>query len=85
MLIMLENETEEFKALADKVTKEFSANEIVENLDTYIKEAINDGVVRFLCVGYDVESSKKAIEIAEKYEFRKKMAKPPLFFQNAFI
>jgi len=41
---------------------------ILENLDTYIKEAINDGVVRFLCVGYDVESSKKAIEIAEKYD-----------------
>ena len=38
MLIMLENETEEFKALADKVTKEFSANEIVENFIKMAKE-----------------------------------------------
>ena len=38
MLVMLENETEEFKALADKVTKEFSANEIVENFIKMAKE-----------------------------------------------
>ena len=38
MLVMLENETEEFKALVDKVTKEFSANEIVENFIKMAKE-----------------------------------------------
>ena len=38
MLIMLENETEEFKALVNKVTKEFSANEIVENFIKMAKE-----------------------------------------------
>ena len=38
MLIMLENETEEFKALADKVTKEFSANEIVSKFIEMAKE-----------------------------------------------
>ena len=36
MLAMLENETKEYIELADKVTKEFSANEILEN---YIKMA----------------------------------------------
>ena len=36
MLAMLENETAEYIELADKVTKEFSANEILEN---YIKMA----------------------------------------------
>ena len=38
MLIMLENETDEFKALADKVTKEFSANEIVAKFIEMAKE-----------------------------------------------
>lgn len=41
---------------------------ILENLDTYIKEAKEAGVSKFLCIGYDVESSKKAVEIAEKYD-----------------
>ena len=38
MLAMLENETDEFKALADKVTKEFSANEIVAKFIEMAKE-----------------------------------------------
>lgn len=38
MLIMLENETDEFKALADKITKEFSANEIVSKFIEMAKE-----------------------------------------------
>ena len=38
MLTMLENETDEFKALADKVTKEFSANEIVSKFIEMAKE-----------------------------------------------
>ena len=38
MLTMLENETDEFKALADKVTKEFSANEIVAKFIEMAKE-----------------------------------------------
>ena len=37
-------------------------------LDTNIKNAINKGINKFLCVGWDIESSKKAIEIAHKYE-----------------
>ena len=41
---------------------------ILENLDQYLLEAKNDGVVMFLCVGWDLESSKKAVELAEKYE-----------------
>ena len=38
MLTMLENETDEFKALADKITKEFSANEIVAKFIEMAKE-----------------------------------------------
>ena len=41
---------------------------IFSNLDQYLKEASDMGVTHFMCVGWDVESSKKAIEIAEKYE-----------------
>lgn len=40
---------------------------IYENLDFYIQNALNKGVKKFLCVGYDLESSKIAIEIANKY------------------
>lgn len=40
-----------------------------DNLDIVIKEAYNKGVKRLLCVGFDLESSKKAIEIANKYDF----------------
>ena len=41
---------------------------ILENLDKYLLEAKNDGVVKFLCVGWDLESSKLAVELASKYE-----------------
>ncbi|MDY4936922.1 MAG: TatD family hydrolase [Candidatus Onthovivens sp.] len=40
---------------------------IYENLDFYIQDALNKGVKKFLCIGYDLESSKIAIEIANKY------------------
>ena len=40
---------------------------IYENLDFYIQDALNKGVKKFLCVGYDLESSKIAIDIANKY------------------
>lgn len=39
-----------------------------DNLDLYIKEAKERGVTKFLCVGYDYESSLEAVEIASKYE-----------------
>ena len=38
------------------------------NLDEYIKEAQKKGVKKFLCAGWDIESSKKAVEIAHKYK-----------------
>lgn len=40
----------------------------IDNLDKYINEAKECGVNEFLVVGYDYDSSLKAIEIAEKYE-----------------
>ena len=42
---------------------------LFKNLDNYLKEALNDGVSSFMCIGYDLESSKKACEIASKYDF----------------
>lgn len=39
-----------------------------EDVDTLINNARNKGVTKFLCIGFDVESSKKAIVLAEKYD-----------------
>lgn len=39
-----------------------------DNLDEIINEAIDSGVLRMIVVGYDKDSSFKAIEIANKYE-----------------
>lgn len=36
--------------------------------DEYIKEAKENNVTKFLCVGYDLESSLAAVNIANKYE-----------------
>ena len=41
---------------------------LMANLSHYLLEAKNAGVTKFLCIGYDIESSKKAIELANKYE-----------------
>lgn len=38
-----------------------------DNLDQIINEAINTGINKMVVIGYDYESSKKAIEISEKY------------------
>jgi len=33
-----------------------------------IKATFDSGITKFMCIGYDLESSKKAVEIAEKYD-----------------
>ncbi len=40
-----------------------------EDRDKLIKEIYESGVINFITAGYSVESSKKAIEIANNYEF----------------
>lgn len=40
-----------------------------EDREEVIKEIYNSGVTCFITAGYSVESSKKAIEIAQKYDF----------------
>lgn len=40
-----------------------------EDREQLIKETYNSGVTKFIVAGYDIESSKKAIEISEKHEF----------------
>ena len=42
-------------------------NKYNENLDQIIKDAINNGIKKMIVIGYDFLSSKKAVEIAEKY------------------
>ena len=37
--------------------------------DEIIKKTYEEGVTKFICAGYDIESSKKAIEIAKKYDY----------------
>lgn len=39
-----------------------------DNFEEHFKEMLDSGVKYFVCPGYDLESSKKAIELAEKYE-----------------
>lgn len=39
-----------------------------DDLDEIIKATFEEGVAKFMCIGYNIESSKRAIEIAEKYE-----------------
>ena len=37
--------------------------------DKIIKDTYNEGVTRFICAGYDIDSSKFGLEIANKYDF----------------
>ena len=46
----------------------FNDERIYQDFDKFFNEALKQGVKRFLCIGYDVESSKLAIKIAEKHE-----------------
>ena len=39
-----------------------------DDREELIKNTFESGITKFMCIGYDVESSKKAIEISEKYE-----------------
>ena len=34
-----------------------------------IKQTFEDGITKFICAGYDIESSKKSVEIAKKYPY----------------
>ena len=46
-----------------------NSEEYTNNLIDLLNNAKNKGVTNFLCIGYDVESSKKAIEIADQFDF----------------
>lgn len=37
--------------------------------DDIIKSTYQEGISKFICAGYDIESSKKSIEISKKYDF----------------
>lgn len=39
-----------------------------EDLEEIIKATFDSGVTKFMCIGYDLESSKKAIKIAKSHE-----------------
>ena len=40
-----------------------------EDLENIIKSTYNDGITKFVCAGYSLESSKKSLEISKKYDF----------------
>lgn len=40
-----------------------------EDREKIIKATYEAGISRFMCIGYDLESSKKALEIAKNYDF----------------
>lgn len=40
-----------------------------EDREQIIKDTYKDGITKFVCVGYNIESSKKALEISKEYEF----------------
>lgn len=46
-----------------------NSNELYVHLDEVINEAIANNVKKFIVVGYDLNTSKLAIELANKYEF----------------
>ena len=41
---------------------------LLNDIDSLINNAKEKGVNKFLCVGFDINSSKKAIELANKYD-----------------
>lgn len=46
-----------------------NSNELYQKIDEVINEAVSNKVTEFIVVGYDLETSKLALEIANKYPF----------------
>ena len=46
-----------------------NSEQLYENRDEFIKHALDNQVVMMVVVGYDLESSKKAVEIAKEHSF----------------
>lgn len=44
-------------------------SDVYDNVEKVIKEAVDNGVKKMLVVGYDLETSKKAVKIASKFDF----------------
>jgi len=44
-------------------------DKVYENYEKTINEALSENVVKMMVIGFDLESSKRAVEIANKYEF----------------
>ena len=44
-------------------------SERYENIDLIIENALKNNVTRMIVVGYDLQTSKKAVDIANKYDF----------------
>jgi len=40
-----------------------------EDREQLIKDTYDDGITKFVCAGYNIESSLEAIELSQKYEF----------------
>ena len=40
-----------------------------DDLEQIIEETYKSGVTKFICAGYNIESSLKSLDISKKYEF----------------
>ncbi len=46
-----------------------NSEQLSQDVDFFVQNALNNGVTNMVCVGYDLPSSRKAIEIAQAYDF----------------
>ena len=46
-----------------------NSEELFENHDMFIQKALDNQVNNMVVVGYTLESSKKAVELAKQYDF----------------
>ena len=46
-----------------------NSDELYENYEKFIKNALENKVSHMMVVGYDLQSSKRAVELAKQYDF----------------
>lgn len=47
----------------------YNDEKFIEDREKIIKETYDSGITKFICAGYDIESSKLSLEIAKDYDF----------------
>lgn len=47
----------------------YNDEKFIEDRERIIEETYNEGITKFVCAGYDIESSKEALKIANEHSF----------------